>query len=579
MLKKLLYFICIFHASLAAGQDCPVLTNPTNGAVDIPVDATITWTEADPSVPGYIISIGTTPGGTNIVDQQALGRSNSYVPPLGLPENTEIFVTLTLFFFNQSNITCNSESFTTVDVTTKPECTSLTNPVDGAINVNTTPNIAWNYASTATGYRISIGTTPGGIDILNNQDVGNTLIYKPDIELPSSTLIYVLIVPYNENGDAVGCVLQSFTTGEVVTIPPGCATMISPANGEVNVTLTPFLEWTPVAGATGYKVTIGYSPFTAEILDKGVFPSNAIFVIDFEPSRTFFITIVPFNDAGDATGCVQESFTTSPGCGPFIDEASGEEVSLNPEIDFPDTIPICENASLYTTSTTDTADGYRWYKIDQFGNETLISDTADVLLMDIGDYKYEAYNTFPQTGGAIECPTSKIFEVVSSEVASISDINISEGTLGLRIEVFASGIGDYQYALDNQEGPYQDSSVFTNITPGGHTVYVRDKNGCGVVKRQIDQGISAEEFPRFFTPNGDGINDFWQFTPALLTGEKSLNIILIFDRLGTLITQIDPISLGWDGNYNGQPLPSSDYWFKARDNLNNEIRGHFTLKR
>jgi len=578
MLKKLLFLICILHAALSAGQDCPVLTSPINGAVDVAVDAALSWTEADPSVPGYIISIGTTAGGTDIINQLSLGRANTYTPPLGLPDDTEIFVTITLFFFNQPNIVCSSESFRTIEITTAPSCSFLGNPVDGAINVNTATNITWNYASTATGYRLSIGTTPGGVDILNDQDLGNTLFFIPPTEFPPSTQIYTRVIPYNENGNAIGCVEESFMTGVIAALP-GCATMISPADGEVNVSVTPFLEWTPVPGATGYKVTIGTTPFTSEILDNSIFPSNSTFVIDFEPNRTFFITIVPFNDAGDAIGCVQESFTTLLGCGPYVDAVTGDIIILNPAIDFPDTVSFCQNASPFNATATDTADGFRWYKIDQFGNETLISDIAEVTLSETGEYRYEAYNTVSQTGGTIECPTSKIFEVVSSEVANITDIDITEGALGLRVEVIASGIGDYEYALDNQGGPYQDSRVFSNISPGSHTVYVRDKNGCGVVEQQIDQDITVEGFPKFFTPNGDGINDFWQFIPPPLAGANSLSVILIFDRLGRLITQIDPISLGWDGNFNGKPLPSSDYWFMARDNSNKEIQGHFALKR
>ncbi|MBT8184233.1 MAG: T9SS type B sorting domain-containing protein [Eudoraea sp.] len=578
MLKKLLCLICIIQAALATAQTCPVLTSPVNGAVEVPVDATITWTEADPSVPGYIISIGTTPGGTDIINQRSLGRANGYAPPLGLPENTEIFVTLTLFFFNQPNITCPSQSFTTADVTTEPGCTSLNNPVNGALNVNTGTNIAWSYASTATGYRLSIGTTPGGIDILNDQDLGNTLFFTPPVKFPPSTLIYVRVVPYNENGSATACLEESFTTGVVAALP-GCSAMVSPANGEINVPLTPLLEWAAVVGATGYKVTIGNTPFTAEVLDSGIFLTNSTFVIDFEPNRTFFITIIPFNDAGDAIGCVQESFSTLLGCGPYIDVATGEVVTLNPEIDFPDTLSFCENDAPFIATATDSADGFRWYKIDQSGNETLISDTPEVTLTENGEYRYEAYNTVSQSGGAVECPTSKFFEVVSSEAATITSVGISEGALGLRIEVFTTGIGDYEYALDDSGGPFQDSSVFTNIAAGSHTVYVRDKNGCGTIERQIDQDITVEGFPKFFTPNGDGVNDFWQFIPPALTARNSLDFILIYDRFGRFIAQIDPVSLGWDGNYNGQPLPASDYWFKARDNLDNEIHGHFALKR
>ena len=578
MQKVLLYFLLVLSVSVSMGQECVVLTSPLDGAVDVAVDTQITWTEADPSVPGYIISIGTTPGGTDIINERPLGRANSYTPPLGLPDNSEIFVTLTLFFFDQPNITCPSESFRTIDVITEPGCSSLRNPADGAINVNTATNISWNYAPTATGYRLSLGTTPGGTDILNDQNLGNTLSFIPPIELPPSTQIYARVIPFNENGTPVGCIEESFTTGIVAALP-GCSDLVSPINGATNVPITPLLEWTPVAGATGYRLTIGNTPFSSEVLDNGVFLTNSTLVIGFEPNRTFFITITPFNDAGDAIGCIQESFSTIIGCSPFVDPITGEIVTLSPVIDFPDTISFCESELPFTVTTTDLADGFRWFQLDQFGNETLLSETTEVALTETGEYRYEAFNTLGQPGGSLECPTSKTFNVVTSEIATITDINITEEGLGLRLEIAVAGIGDYEYAVDNRDGPYQDSNVFQSLSAGSHTVFVRDKNGCGIVEQSIDQDITVEGFPKFFTPNGDGINDFWQFIPPPLAGGNSVDVIHIFDRFGKLITQIDPVSIGWDGNYNGNPLPSSDYWFKARDNLNNIIQGHFALKR
>ncbi len=578
MQKRLLQLVLVFSGVASMGQECPVLTNPVNGAVNVPVDAEITWTDADESVPGYIISIGTTPGGTDIVDQRSVGRANAYRPPLGLPDNTLIYVTLTLFFFDQPNIICSSESFTTEDVITEPECTSLRNPVDGATNVNIGTNIAWNYAPSATGYQLSLGTTPGGTDILNNQNLGNTLTYTPPADLPPNTQIYTQVIPYNENGAPMDCQEESFTTGISATLP-GCTSLVTPANGAINVPLTPFLEWVEVPEATGYRVTIGSSPFSAEILDNAIFPTNSTFVIDFEPNRTFFILIVPFNNAGDAIACVQESFSTILGCGPFIDAVTGELVTLNPAINFPDTVSFCQNESPFTISTSDAADGFRWFKVDEFGNETLLSETAEVALTENGDYRYEAYNLASQSGNAIECPSTKMFSVVSSELPAITSVDVTGQADGIRIAVQVAGIGDYEYSLDNRDGPYQDDAVFNNIPVGSHTVYVRDKNGCGIAERGIEQDFTLEGFPKFFTPNGDGVNDFWQFIPPPVTGENKLAFIHIFDRFGRLLAQIDPISIGWDGNYNGQPLPSSDYWFKARDDSNNEISGHFALKR
>ncbi|RZJ34481.1 MAG: T9SS type B sorting domain-containing protein, partial [Flavobacterium sp.] len=43
-----------------------------------------------------------------------------------------------------------------------------------------------------------------------------------------------------------------------------------------------------------------------------------------------------------------------------------------------------------------------------------------------------------------------------------------------------------------------------------------------------------------------------------------------------------PAGLGWDGTYNGQPMPSTDYWFTvfyAEAGANKEFKAHFALKR
>ncbi|WP_297703498.1 T9SS type B sorting domain-containing protein [uncultured Eudoraea sp.] len=555
------------------------MTFPVNGTTDVPVNSTITW-NAVVGVPGYIISIGTTLGGVDIVNQTNVGAALSYTPPLGFPENTQIYVTITLFFFDPAipDVMCPSSTFRTEDVTSPPPCRTMTSPADGAINVNIGSNISWNYSPTATGYRISMSTVSGTGNIVNDQDVGNVLLYNPILDLPPSTQIFVQITPYNENGDLSPCLEQSFTTGAVAVLP-GCATLISPLNGEINVPLTPLIEWTAVAGAAGYKVTIGSSPFTTEVLDNVVFSTNSTFVINFEPNRTFFITIIPFNAAGEAIGCITESFSTIIGCGPYFDSVTGELIIINPEISFPDIISFCQDELPFLVSSTDAAEGFRWFQIDEFGNETLISDTSDVSLVETGEYRYEAYNTVLQASGTVECPTSKFFNVVSSEIATINSVNITEQGEDIRITVDASGIGDYEYALNDTNGPYQDSNVFNTGPAGSYTVYVRDKNGCGIAQELLEQDLTLEGFPKFFTPNGDGVNDFWQFIPTSLTGEMNIGVIYIFDRYGILLTQIMPTSKGWDGTFNGQPLPASSYWFNARDNLNNEIRGFFALKR
>jgi gliding motility-associated-like protein len=156
-------------------------------------------------------------------------------------------------------------------------------------------------------------------------------------------------------------------------------------------------------------------------------------------------------------------------------------------------------------------------------------------------------------------------------LTSTSDPFASNG----RIEVSANGNGIYEYSLDN--GPWQDSPLFTQVTLGNHTISARDKYGCGL--SSIDACLIGT--PKFFTPNGDGINDTWNIkgVSCIINAD-----IYVYDRFGKLLKQFNVNGLGWNGTYNGKILPTNDYWFLVRyfDPDNNNLReytGHFTLKR
>ena len=120
---------------------------------------------------------------------------------------------------------------------------------------------------------------------------------------------------------------------------------------------------------------------------------------------------------------------------------------------------------------------------------------------------------------------------------------------------------------------FKDSNVFSGVKPGFHTVYVRDKNDCGTVKKNI----AVIGFPKFFTPNGDGYNDTWHVY-GINTPDQANSEVYIFDRYGKLIIQLNPLGTGWDGTYNGASMPTSDYWFYLKLQDNKIFRGHFSLK-
>lgn len=172
------------------------------------------------------------------------------------------------------------------------------------------------------------------------------------------------------------------------------------------------------------------------------------------------------------------------------------------------------------------------------------------------------------------CFRERTIRVLASNSATITNINIVDASENNTITILVSGEGDYEYALDDINGSYQDSNIFANVQPGLYTVFVRDKNNCGI----SESLISVIGFPKYFTPNNDAQNDFWQVS-GISDQFQANSTILIFDRFGRLLKELDPRSTGWDGTFNGTNLPTSDYWFKLTLEDGRTFTSHFTLKR
>ncbi|RNC84904.1 MAG: gliding motility-associated C-terminal domain-containing protein [Winogradskyella sp.] len=172
------------------------------------------------------------------------------------------------------------------------------------------------------------------------------------------------------------------------------------------------------------------------------------------------------------------------------------------------------------------------------------------------------------------CSKERTVTVTASNIATITDIQVTDATENNTITVLVTGEGDYEFALDDPNGFYQDSNVFNNVLPGIYSVFVRDKNGCGITEEMV----SVVGFPKFFTPNGDNQNDFWQ-VKGISSQFQPNTVIYIFDKYGKLVSEINPLGSGWDGTYNGNPLPSSDYWFSVTLQDGRQFSSHFALKR
>lgn len=170
------------------------------------------------------------------------------------------------------------------------------------------------------------------------------------------------------------------------------------------------------------------------------------------------------------------------------------------------------------------------------------------------------------------CPKTRTITVTASSIATIENVNITDLSDNNSIIVNVSGSGDYEYSIDGEN--YQISNVFYNVESGIYTVYVIDKNGCGIA----EEDISLLGIPNFFTPNGDGYNDYWNIK-GVNPSYNAKTTIHVFDRYGKLLKKFTPLSKGWDGIYNDNAMPSSDYWYVISLEDGRIFKGHFSLKR
>ncbi len=234
----------------------------------------------------------------------------------------------------------------------------------------------------------------------------------------------------------------------------------------------------------------------------------------------------------------------------------------------------CDNIEndtrIFTVINAEENYDYSWYN----ENNEIVNTTDTFTTENSGIYVVTATTT-----DGFNCETTKQVELIGVSPAVITDVTILEYYINdvFSVEIAIEGNGFYEFALDNENGEYQDEPLFINVLPGIHTIYVREKNGCGITTKEI----AVFGFPKFFTPNNDGINDTWKVENLFF---KDTDKITIFNRFGNVITVFYPAkNQSWNGLYLGKQAKETDYWFTAEvlDRFGKTIirKGHFALIR
>ncbi len=242
-------------------------------------------------------------------------------------------------------------------------------------------------------------------------------------------------------------------------------------------------------------------------------------------------------------------------------------VNSTPIIALEDNYVLCGSNPIILTGNASNH-RYEWLN----SNNQIISNLRQFIFNNTGTYTHIAY----KTENGIECSNSKTFIIENIESPTFNTVEISP-SLGRtsNVTILVDGSNDYEFSLDDITY-YGNSNgyTFNNIPAGKYTIFVRDLNQC---QPTIQKEIYIISYPNFFTPNNDGINDYWRIKGINSNDIKSIKI---FNRYGKVMSHLlKSTNYIWDGKYGNQLQPTNDYWFEVTFISGEKQTGHFTLKR
>jgi gliding motility-associated-like protein len=241
---------------------------------------------------------------------------------------------------------------------------------------------------------------------------------------------------------------------------------------------------------------------------------------------------------------------------------------------------ICMTSNPHLEIAIENPSGNNTYTWTDENNNSIGGDEETITITKGGIYKVIATSKY----GCNSEEEEILIRESSLSIITINDIEVKDDSNNNNIQISAAnlGLGSYQFRLLDENNTivdeYQDEPYFDNLKGGICTIEVHDKNDCGAISFKV----YLLEFPKFFTPNNDLKNDYWQIIGVSKNFYKS-GEISIFNRYGKLITNFTIDAIGWDGTYNGKVLPSNDYWFYAtlvdQKNISRMRNGNFSLIR
>lgn len=259
---------------------------------------------------------------------------------------------------------------------------------------------------------------------------------------------------------------------------------------------------------------------------------------------------------------------------------AGEPVSFNAQITDGGIAPtyqwsvngvaVFTGAATFTSSTLATGDVVTCVVTNNDGCAPLASAPSNQITITADAAVNIAFTLVPSVSGPF-CPGIKVnfLAVASGSPVNSTDLSyqwqvngVKKGTNAAEFSSTTLADGDVVVCLVTVTAK---CSVSTNVKSAPYTAAVLTEADCQIV------------LPNTFTPNGDGINDYWNL-PVLANYPDCT--VFIYNRYGALVYQSVGYSKPWDGIYNGRALPAGTYYYIVDTKTNaKKISGSVTILR
>ncbi|NVK10132.1 MAG: T9SS type B sorting domain-containing protein, partial [Tenacibaculum sp.] len=351
--------------------------------------------------------------------------------------------------------------------------------------------------------------------------------------------------------DVVGCYLDPIRV-EVTQPDEFTATLVGVTEQVCIDDPTPTIELNVQGGTQPYYVSINNVELPTQYTTNSiVLGANE----NIQGGTSYFITV------RDEAGCN----VVDP-----IRVTTGEPVDIQLTVDFEYTCPTGNIILAIVDEAYRNNMSYTLYD----GANTLIATNTTGEFIDVpagSGYYVTATHTISSCS---QSSTSSPIDIVDYQPLTLEIDDSVKNTLIANADF---GLPPYEYSVDG--GDFGPDNEFLILQTKDYTITVRDARGCEVTLTVRGEYISIF-VPNLFTPDGDGINDYWY--PREVEDYHDIKVY-IYDRYARNIADFKGTVEGWDGTYEGTPLPSGDYWytiyFKELSGQEKKIMGHFTLYR